>query len=177
MLPVLVLESKYDFMTMLFFLKKKKTNKSFLYSVLLQKRVFDYCIIDEASQITLPTCIGPIRYAKTFVLVGDLYQLPPIVQNKSANEGGLSKSLFAILAEAQPESICYLEFQYRMNKDIMDISNHLVYGRKLKCGDNRTANRKLELPHLESGLTSLHEGNVHCDGNTECWLKEILDPK
>ena len=35
--------------------------------------------MDEASQITLPTCLGPLRFADTFVLVGDHYQLPPLV--------------------------------------------------------------------------------------------------
>lgn len=43
------------------------------------RRRFDYCIVDEASQITLPTCIGPLRCADKFVLVGDHFQLPPIV--------------------------------------------------------------------------------------------------
>lgn len=42
-------------------------------------RKFDYCIVDEASQITLPACVGPLRYAETFILVGDHYQLPPVV--------------------------------------------------------------------------------------------------
>ncbi|KAJ8610045.1 hypothetical protein MRB53_038772 [Persea americana] len=56
------------------------------------KRVFDYCIVDEASQITLPVCLGPIRMARVFVLVGDHYQLPPLVQNREAQEGGLDVS-------------------------------------------------------------------------------------
>lgn len=43
------------------------------------RRHFDYCIVDEASQITLPTCLGPLRCADKFVLVGDHFQLPPIV--------------------------------------------------------------------------------------------------
>ena len=45
------------------------------------RRHFDYCIVDEASQITLPTCLGPLRFADTFVLVGDHFQLPPIVSH------------------------------------------------------------------------------------------------
>jgi DNA replication ATP-dependent helicase Dna2 len=48
-------------------------------SPLFFRRQFDYCIVDEASQITLPTCLGPLRSATTFVLVGDHFQLPPIV--------------------------------------------------------------------------------------------------
>ena len=48
-------------------------------SPLFSRRVFDYCIVDEASQITLPTCLGPLRFADKFVLVGDHNQLPPLV--------------------------------------------------------------------------------------------------
>ena len=48
-------------------------------SPLFFKRKFDVCIVDEASQITLPVCLGPLRCAETFVLVGDHYQLPPVV--------------------------------------------------------------------------------------------------
>lgn len=51
-----------------------------LRSPLFFRRQFDYCIVDEASQITLPTCLGPLRMADTFVLVGDHFQLPPIVR-------------------------------------------------------------------------------------------------
>jgi superfamily I DNA and/or RNA helicase len=48
-------------------------------SVIFSLRKFDYCIVDEASQITLPTCLGPLRHADKFVLVGDHFQLPPLV--------------------------------------------------------------------------------------------------
>lgn len=48
-------------------------------SPLFARRYFDYCIVDEASQVTLPTCLGPLRYADRFVLVGDHFQLPPLV--------------------------------------------------------------------------------------------------
>ena len=35
----------------------------------IARRRFDYCIVDEASQITLPICLGPLRNADVFVLV------------------------------------------------------------------------------------------------------------
>jgi DNA replication ATP-dependent helicase Dna2 len=38
-------------------------------------RAFDYCIIDEASQLILPICVGPILLAKAFILVGDHKQV------------------------------------------------------------------------------------------------------
>ena len=51
---------------------------------LFTQRSFDYCIVDEASQITQPVCIGPLRHARVFILVGDHYQLPPLVQSVEA---------------------------------------------------------------------------------------------
>ena len=47
-------------------------------------RMFDYCIIDEAGQIPFPLSIGPLRLAKVFILVGDNYQLPPLVTSPVA---------------------------------------------------------------------------------------------
>lgn len=50
-----------------------------------EQHVFDYCIIDEASQVTLPVCLRAIQYAsQCFVLVGDHYQLPPLVESDEA---------------------------------------------------------------------------------------------
>ncbi|KAG1458133.1 hypothetical protein G6F56_006464 [Rhizopus delemar] len=145
---------------------------------MLQKRHFDYCVIDEASQITLPMCIGPIRYADKFVLVGDLYQLPPIVQNPVASKNGLNKSLFAILAEAHPESVSKLEHQYRMNDEIMQVANTMVYDGKLKCGNHSVSTQSLMIPHLKSGLEAIHKLNKTCPyPDTSCWISEVLDPQ
>ncbi len=46
--------------------------------------LFDYCIVDEASQVLQTTCIGPLLCSQKFVLVGDSQQLPPIIKNKEA---------------------------------------------------------------------------------------------
>lgn len=48
------------------------------------RRRFDFCIVDEASQISQPICLGPLFYANRFVLVGDHQQLPPIVHQQEA---------------------------------------------------------------------------------------------
>lgn len=45
-------------------------------------RIFDFCIVDEASMLTLPATIGPLLGAKKFVLVGDQRQLSPLVMSK-----------------------------------------------------------------------------------------------
>ena len=42
---------------------------------------FDYCIMDEASQISEPLALGPILLADKFVMIGDFYQLNPLVKS------------------------------------------------------------------------------------------------
>jgi len=119
------------------------------------ERTFDYCIVDEASQITLPVCLGPIRMAKTFVLVGDHNQLPPLVQNEEARQGGLDVSLFKLLSDKHPQSVVSLEHQYRMCEDIMTLSNTLIYNGRLKCGTEALKKSKLIVPAIEA-LKSRH---------------------
>ncbi|KAG6911010.1 hypothetical protein DXG01_005425 [Tephrocybe rancida] len=126
---------------------------------LFTRRKFDYCIVDEASQITLPTCLGPLRYADTFVLVGDHFQLPPLVRNPAARKGGLDVSLFRRLSDAHPHAVVDLTHQYRMNEDIMLLSNKLIYGDRLRCGSKFVARQSLTLPN-RAFLQTLHLKNL-----------------
>ena len=111
--------------------------KRLTYSVIFTKKRFDYCIVDEASQLTLPQCLGPLQYANTFVLVGDHFQLSPLVRNKEALNGGMAESLFKTLAENHPDSVIDLRYQYRMNSEIMNLSNTLIYGKRLICANSK----------------------------------------
>ncbi|KAG7381794.1 Tripartite DNA replication factor [Phytophthora pseudosyringae] len=113
--------------------------------VLFAKRRFDFCIVDEATQITQPIVLGALRCADTFVLVGDHYQLPPLVANAQARKEGMDVSLFRRLAEGHSEATQQLSYQYRMNRDIMLLANRLVYGDKLKCGSIKVASNHLKL--------------------------------
>ena len=150
---------------------------------IFNQRIFDYCIVDEASQITLPVCLGPIRMARTFILVGDHYQLPPLVQNKAAQEGGLDVSLFKLLSDTQPDSVVNLEHQYRMCEDIMLLSNTLIYSGRLKCGTPEIAARSLEIPNMQA-LHQFHANEFRssqqeiCFGMDQgrCWIKDVLQP-
>ena len=151
---------------------------------IFNQRIFDYCIVDEASQITLPTCLSGLRMAKSFVLVGDHYQLPPLVQNREAQEGGLDISLFKILSDQHPDSVVNLEHQYRMNADIMLLSNTLIYSGRLKCGTQGVAERTLNIPNLGAGLAFQHHrslsggiSNAVCRNDRSCWIQQSLDPK
>ncbi|KAL7276348.1 DNA replication endonuclease-helicase Dna2 [Rhizina undulata] len=147
---------------------------------IFNERKFDYCIVDEASQITLPVCVGPIRLANTFVLVGDHYQLPPLVKDTEARKGGLDISLFKLLSETHPQAVVNLEHQYRMCEEIMTLSNELIYSRRLKCGTEEVAKRMLKIPEL-SGLENLHQdadaGVAKVCLGVECWMKDLFDEK
>lgn len=153
---------------------------------IFNQRIFDYCIVDEASQITLPVCLGPIRMARTFILVGDHYQLPPLVQNKKALEGGLDISLFKLLSEQHPSSVVNLEHQYRMCEDIMTLSNTLIYHGRLKCGTPAVACRTLQIPNMNA-LSQHHHTlqTLSVSGSKSicaqpargtCWIRDLLDP-
>lgn len=73
-------------------------------SPILRSRLFDVCILDEASQVTLPASLGPLLRCRTFVLVGDHLQLPPLVQSARAQvcaclgRGGLPACIHAARA-------------------------------------------------------------------------------
>lgn len=126
---------------------------------------FDYCIIDEASQVTVPVVLGPIAFADKFILVGDHYQLPPLVIHPEARQEGLDQSLFKILSDNHPSSVIELTYQYRMCSEIMSLSNELIYDGRLKCGSEEVANQRLTIPYLDT---------VPIDGTC---IKDILDPE
>lgn len=153
---------------------------------IFNERTFDYCIVDEASQITLPICLGPVRMASTFVLVGDHNQLPPLVQNEEARDGGLDVSLFKLLSDKHPDSVVNLEHQYRMCEDIMTLSNTLIYNGRLRCGTEELRTRSLEVPNMgalrqrhydASMLTRSQTPHSICTGGHNCWLRRVLSPE
>lgn len=152
---------------------------------IFNERTFDYCIVDEASQITLPICLGPIRMARTFVLVGDHNQLPPLVQNEEARLGGLDVSLFKLLSDTHPDSVVNLEHQYRMSEDIMTLSNTLIYEGHLKCGTEELRMRKMDVPnmdalcrhHYDAAALVSSQTNSFCTDTGACWLRDLVDPE
>ncbi|XP_019452538.1 PREDICTED: DNA replication ATP-dependent helicase/nuclease DNA2 isoform X2 [Lupinus angustifolius] len=78
-----------------------------------------------------------------------------------ARENGMGVSLFRRLSEAHPQAISALQSQYRMCQSIMDLSNALIYGDRLRCGSSEIANRKLEFSGLKCGFP---------------WLEDVLVP-
>ena len=80
------------------------------------------------------------------MLVGDQYQLPPLVSDAAAKRDGMALSLFSRLAAAHPRAVCRLSVQYRMCAPIMRICNSLVYGNALTCGAQHVADAALIPP-------------------------------
>ncbi len=96
------------------------------------------------------------------------------VRNRDARQGGLDVSLFRRLSEAHPHAVVELTQQYRMNTDIMLLSNKLIYGDRLSCGNQKVANQSLVMPD-NLFIQQLHELVPSCGG--QCWMKELLLPR
>lgn len=90
------------------------------------------------------------------------------------NQKGGNLSLFKLLSEAHPEAIVNLEYQYRMNSAILEVSNTLTYQQRLRCGDSKIANQRLTFP-LQGDI---HIKNDGCDfKRNECWIEKVIQPK
>ncbi|KAK4470626.1 hypothetical protein MN116_006162 [Schistosoma mekongi] len=139
----------------------------------LTNQKFDVVLIDEASQLMFPTTLGPLLCLAEeqtaddikccrFVLVGDPYQLPPLVRSQKARLGGLDQSLFSLLLNyhdgaGSPSStnssiefskkryIIELTIQYRMNSNILALTNYLTYENKMSCANLSILQATLEL--------------------------------
>eukprot|EP01137_Pigoraptor_chileana_P036265 Opistho-2@31535 len=138
---------------------------------LFMRRSFDVCIVDEASQITEPVCLGPLQLARCFVLVGDHNQLPPLVVSAKARDEGLAVSLFRRLHDAHPRAVAALEHQYRMNADILLLTNTLIYNNRLKCGTPAVAQSSLAIPNPAALPSFQSQPAVGAN-----WLRDLIDP-
>ncbi|XP_060051356.1 DNA replication ATP-dependent helicase/nuclease DNA2 isoform X1 [Erinaceus europaeus] len=139
---------------------------------IFSRKIFDFCIVDEASQISQPVCLGPLFFSRRFVLVGDHKQLPPLVLNREARALGMSESLFKRL-EQNKNAVVQLTVQYRMNSKIMSLSNKLTYEGKLECGSDKVANAVIHLPNFEDVKLELE---FYADYSENPWLIGVLEP-
>jgi DNA replication ATP-dependent helicase Dna2 len=72
------------------------------------------------------------------------------------------------LAEAHPGSVSMLSQQYRMNHEICNLSNEIVYEGALKCADAEVANRRLDLPGFPDNMN---------EPDRFSWLSVSVDPQ
>ncbi|KAI0746475.1 Dna2-domain-containing protein [Daedaleopsis nitida] len=96
------------------------------------------------------------------------------VRNPAARKGGLDVSLFRRLSDAHPKAVVDLTHQYRMNADIMTLSNKLIYSDRLRCGSDTVASSSLKLPNA-AFLQSLHRKSTCQDSS--CWMGNLMDEK
>lgn len=94
---------------------------------LLEDIFFDFLVMDEAAQASFPSAIIPISKVNRFVLIGDHFQLPPVVLNQEAKTLGLDTSLMDRLAKAYPYFLTRLNVSYRMHQDINDLVSTMFY--------------------------------------------------
>jgi len=107
-----------------------------LKNFLTEDAEFDALIMDEAGQ-----CIEPLAWmlfpsAKSWVLAGDPYQLPPTVLSDEATKNGFNISILEKAFE-NCENLYFLDTQYRMRKSLADFSSNYFYKGKLKTPDNQ----------------------------------------
>ncbi|XP_032697627.1 DNA replication ATP-dependent helicase/nuclease DNA2 isoform X3 [Lontra canadensis] len=139
---------------------------------IFSRKTFDFCIVDEASQISQPVCLGPLFFSRRFVLVGDHQQLPPLVLNREARALGMSESLFKRL-ERNENAVVQLTVQYRMNSQIMSLSNKLTYEGKLECGSDKVANAVISLPNFKDVKLELE---FYADYSENPWMIQVFEP-
>lgn len=98
--------------------------------------VFDAVIVDESSMATVPLTLCGIMLARTFILVGDHMQLPPVIHTAAQlprTESLLvQRSLFEMLILKYPNRKVMLEMQYRSHPSIVGFSSSCFYDGKLK---------------------------------------------
>lgn len=99
---------------------------------LLENEHFDWVIMDEAAQASIPSSMIPLLKCDRFVLVGDHYQLPPVVISPEAIELGLRNTLMEMLGTMYPYQMKMLDTQYRMNEVINHLISSMFYRSELK---------------------------------------------
>jgi DNA replication ATP-dependent helicase Dna2 len=100
----------------------------------------------------------------------------PQVRNADARKGGLDVSLFKLLSESHPDAVVDLSHQYRMNEDIMLLSNELIYEGRLKCGTEAVAKQGLVLPHRKE-CQDVYRGATCGARDESCWVQDLLEEK
>lgn len=109
--------------------------------------LFDYVIVDEAAQMSIPLALPAIMRGSRLIFVGDHQQLDPIVPQNTGNRF-FDGSIFKRLADLYPQDITLLDQSYRLNENLISIPNQLFYGGRI------TARHALQQPYTEFDCTS-----------------------
>ncbi|XP_065216134.1 regulator of nonsense transcripts 1-like isoform X2 [Planococcus citri] len=100
----------------------------------LARMKFHSVLIDECMQATEPECMIPmVLGSKQLILVGDDFQLGPVVMCKEASKAGLNQSLFQRLFVLGIKP-CLLKVQYRMHPELSRFPSNFFYDGFLQNG-------------------------------------------
>ncbi len=95
-------------------------------------QTFDTVFIDESSQALISAAMIAMDMGKRFVIVGDPYQLPPVLRQF---RGDSSKfSAFTFFYHLNPSAF-WLRRHYRSNSEIIDFAARFVYGGRIEAAD------------------------------------------
>jgi DNA replication ATP-dependent helicase Dna2 len=72
--------------------------------------------------------------------------------------------MLKLLADAHPDLVTKLSYQYRMNEEIAQLSNDIVYGGALRCANESVRSQRLALPGFPKSFTLE-------------WLNAAIDPQ
>ena len=135
--------------------------------------LFDYVIMDEASQVSVETGLLALTCAKNAVIVGDTMQLPNVIADedkikldeirKSANipdsyDVANHSFLSSVLATIPDVAQTFLREHYRCHPDIINFCNQKFYGGNLLIMTKRSDEQK----HLVVLTTAPGQ---HCRGH------------
>ena len=109
--------------------------------------MFDYVIIDESSQVTIPLTIPLLNKCKNIVIVGDDKQLPPIEKFNTECQfdeifDSNKQSLITSFMKMFPDAITTLLEHYRCNPSIIGFCNLKYYNNELIPFTNEDKEKK-----------------------------------
>mgnify|MGYP003692604129 FL=1 len=93
---------------------------------------WDVVVIDEAAQAFEPACWAVASFGSRLVLAGDHKQLPPTLMQQFSVKNPY-RTLQEKIVEKNPDTVTFLDTQYRMDSIIKEFSNQQFYEGKLKC--------------------------------------------
>jgi len=142
---------------------------NFLELLPIDEPTFDVAIVDESSMASIPMTLIPLVNAKSFILVGDQHQLPPIIRADVSGEA--KKSLFEKLIDTYSSSL--LDVQYRSNIAIAEYPSRYIYDGRIKT------DKSVENSRLNVDLTGVPEplSEVLKPENVIVWVEHFSEPK
>lgn len=114
------------------------------------EQAFDTVFIDESSQALISAAMIAMDMGKKFVIVGDPYQLPPVLRHY---RGDASKfSAFTFFYRLNPSAF-WLRRHYRSSSEIIGFAARFVYGGRIEaaevCRNVRLETHPAENPILD----------------------------